>query len=226
MASRPGRHPRRDVAVAAVLAEHVAAPPHRGRAGRRGRRARDAGVQRAALRPQRLDGPGEQLVGPLEPVRLVAEDPSQLGDGAVGAGLADRRRVGLLQPSSTEGTTTSGLNTPNAAATTVPGDLAHHAAAAGEVGRPVGQRHAAELAGLGVEAERLVGPRGTRARSRPGRRRARARSRAAGRRWVRSVTERTLRPRPRARYDQRTVGCRHRDRRDRRPTSSSRPSTG
>ena len=62
----------------------------------------------------------------------------------------------FVHPNVTAGTTASGLNTPNVAATTVPGHLPEDAAAAREVGRAVGRGDAAELARARGEAERLV----------------------------------------------------------------------
>ena len=75
--------------------------PRRHDLAERGRRQVEGGLpgeQAAALGAQRLDGAGQQLVGPRDAVGLGPEDPFELGDGAVVAGLADRRGVGLRPP--------------------------------------------------------------------------------------------------------------------------------
>ena len=75
----PGADPRRDVAVTTELAQLVAAPPHRRQRIVGDAEGAEPGEQRATLRPQRLDRPRQQLVGPGQALGLVAEQRGGAG---------------------------------------------------------------------------------------------------------------------------------------------------
>ena len=90
-----------------------------------------------------VDRPLQQLVDPIQPFGPRRRAPAtQLGDGAVGRAPARswrRRSASTRAPRS--GTTTAGLNTANAAATSSPGTWPSTCPGC-EVGRAVGHRHA------------------------------------------------------------------------------------
>ena len=103
-----------------------------------------AGEQRPALGPQRFHRPLQQLGRPVEAVGLGAEDPDELGDGALGAGVADRGGIGERPAGVDRGHDDRRVEHAERRRDHLAGDLAHDRAPAAEVGRPVGHAHAAE----------------------------------------------------------------------------------
>ena len=98
----------------------------------------------------------QQLDGAVDAFWSVAEDPSQLGDRAVGARLADRRRVRALPPELDERHDDGRVEDGEGGGDDVAGDLPHHAAAAREVGRSIGERDASGESRARIETERDV----------------------------------------------------------------------
>ncbi len=117
----------------------------------------DARVQRSPLDREVFDGPGEQLVGPGQAGRVVAQDAAELTDRARVAGGADGRRVGERPPVGHGGHHDRRVEDGERRRHQLARHLAHDRPAAGEVGRAVGEGHLAGLAGARAEAQRDIG---------------------------------------------------------------------
>ena len=152
-----GRHPGDGVGVAPVLAQLVAEPPDPSDRVVGEPEGADARVQRSPLDREVVDGPGEQLVGPGQAGRVVAQDAAELTDRARVAGGADGRRVGERPPVGHGGHHDRGVEDGERRRHQLARHLAHDRPAAGEVGGAVGERHLAGLAGAGAEAQRDIG---------------------------------------------------------------------
>ena len=166
-----GRDPRVDVRVAAVLAEHVAHPPHR--ADRRvGQRQASAGRRTAAALPVAAARPRARAARSLDRCRRAPRRGSAPAARCAPSSraCADRRRVGALSSrASTAGTTASGLNTPNAAATSSPGTCPITEPRLVKYAGPSGQRDAVRCRHGSDRSRARRSSRGTPARSTPGR---------------------------------------------------------
>ncbi len=150
---QPCCHPGGVVAVAPVLPQEISEVPD-GRQRIIGHlECSDAGGEVSAIDRQDRSGTPEQLPCPLDPVGLFADQSAQLADSTVCPSDTDRVRVGAgprqlyrwHDHCCAEHTERCGDH--------LAWHLPEQAAAAGEVGRPVRERHAIRVAGARVEAD-------------------------------------------------------------------------
>ena len=151
-----GDRPRRNMGVAAVLAQPIGVAPRV--AERRPGKAQSpkTGVERLSLGSKDGGGPAQELAGALDSIGTVAEGARQLRDGAVIAGRADRGRVGLGPAFRDGGNDDGRVEHSESRRDHLAGNLTHHRTTRGEVRGPVGGGDAGEVARARVEPELLV----------------------------------------------------------------------
>ncbi len=148
-----GADPGGGVAVAAVLAQHVAEAPHAAEHSGGRRLGQRAGEQCPAFGSQRSDGGREKVGRTLGAGGLGTEHALELRDGAAVSSGADGGCVGEAPALGHAGHHGLRVEHGERCGHHLARHLAHQRAAAGEVGGAVGQCHTVGLASARVEAE-------------------------------------------------------------------------
>ena len=144
------------VAVTAELAQHVAHAPDRAEIGAGDGQRAHPGVEGAAFWAKRVDYEAQQRPGSRDSVGCVAEDAVELRDCTVVAGLADGGRIGEAPSVAYRRDDDGGVEHRKSSSHDATRDLAHHRAAAREVGRSVGKGNTIRIPATGGKAKRDV----------------------------------------------------------------------
>src|SRR4051812_26107683 len=139
--------------ISAVLAQHVAHPPDSAEGSVRHRLRANARVERPPFWSERFHRSRQKLALSPDSLRFVPEQPGQLADRAVIARRAHGGRVSTCPPQRHARDHDRRIEHGERCGHHVAGNLAHHRTSAGEVRRPVGQRHVVGRSGARLETE-------------------------------------------------------------------------